>query len=512
MKRIAALLLCVAMTAGVFSGCGEKDDPYVPTGNALFQEDETEPTEAAVTKDQITVPYYPDRSLNPFQCTDHTNRAILSLVYQGLFALDQDYQSWPILCESYQVSWDMKTYTFTLAQATFSDGTAVTAEDVKASLKAAKKSDAYQGRFTHVDEISVTEDGKVEIRMEVPCESLTALLDVPIVKASEVEAQQPLGTGPYILKAGEQPMLVRRTDWWCNAGVPVTASSIQLTQAGTPSQLRDAFEFSNLSMVSTDPGSDSYADFHSDYELWESENGIFLYLGCNENSDVFSEDDLRQSLIWSIDREAIISEIYRGFATAAVLPASPNSPYYSASLANRYDYDPMYLAQAVEDHREVAENEVTLLVNGDDGVRLRVANRIAQNLKTCGLKVTVLEQSGKDYIKALEEGEYDLYLGQTRLSPNMDLTAFFAEDGSLSVGGMADPVLYALCLDALANIGNYYNLHQRILEDGQLCPILFRSYAVYTQRGTFRNLTPSRDNLFFYHLGRTCEEALIEEE
>lgn len=512
MKRAAALLLCAAMTAGVLSGCAREDEPFVPTGGALYEQWQEETTEPEVTDEKITIPYYPDRSLNPFQCTDHTNRTLLSLLYQGLFAVDQDYRSWPILCESYQVSWDMKTYTFTLANASFSDGTAVTAEDVKESLKKAGKSDAYRGRFSHVDEISVTEDGKVKISLEIPCENLMALLDVPIVKASEVELDQPLGTGPYVFQAGEKPSLQRRTDWWCNAGVPATVSEIHLMTGGTPAQLRDAFEFSGLSMVSTDPGSDTYADFHSDYELWESENGIFLYLACSENSDVFSNDDLRQSLIWSVDRETIVNDVYRGFATATVLPASPNSPCYSTALANRYRYDPMYLAQAVEDNRETAENEVTLLVNSEDGIRLRVANMVANNLQTCGLKVTLLELSGKAYTTALKAGEYDLYLGQTRLSPNMDLTAFFAEDGNLSVGGLSDPVLYALCLDALANSGNYYNLHQRILEDGILCPILFRSYAIYTQRGTFRNLTPSRDNLFFYHLGRTCEEALVDEE
>ena len=512
MKRITALMLCATLTAGLLGGCGVKEDPYVPTGNGLYSEEATAPTQEAVTKDQIIIPYDPDGSMNPFECTDHTNRAVLSLIYQGLFVQDQDHQTWPILCESYRVSWDLKTYHFTLAKASFSDGTPVKPEDVKKSLEAAKKSPAYQGRFTHVDDISVTEDGEVQIKLKVPCESLITLLDVPIVKASQVEAAQPLGTGPYVFQPGTPAALERRIDWWCTAGVPVTAGRIVLMEAGTPSELRDAFEFSGLSLVSTDPGSDSYADFHSDYELWESENGIFLYLGCNEESPVFSNQDLRQSLTRSIDREGIVNDIYRGFATATVLPASPSSPYYSTALAKEYSYSSMYLAQAVEDNREAAENVVTLLVNGDDGIRLRVAHRIARDLQTCGLKVTVQSLPTKEYTKALKEGAYDLYLGQTRLSANMDLTAFFAKDGSLNVGGMADPVLYALCLDALANIGNYYDLHQRILEDGRLCPILFRSYAVYTQRGTFRDLNPSRDHLFFYHLGRTSEEALVTEE
>ena len=507
MKRIFALLLSLTLLCG----CGSNgDDPYQPTGNALYQEEATVPNQTEVTKEQILIPYYPKRSMNPYECTDFTNKTVLSLLYQGLFAIDQDHQAWPILCQSYQVSWDLKTYTFTLAEATFSDGSALTANDVVASLKEAKKNSVYKGRFQQVDKISEV-DGKVEIKLEVPCESLPVLLDVPIVKASEVEAAMPLGTGPYVFQAGETPSLQRRSGWWCNGSVPVTAQEIRLMTAGTPSELRDAFEFSNLSLVTTDPGSDTYADFHSDYELWESENGIFLYLGCNQESEVLSKADLRRELLQAIDREGIISEFYRGFATAVTLPASPNSPAYQSALANQYPYEPMRLTQAVEEYRDTATKEAILLVNSEDSIRLRVANKIAQELNRCGMKMKVSGLPTKEYVKALEEGAFDLYLGQTRLSPNMDLSAFFASDGSLSVGGMSDPVTYSLCLDALANSGNYYNLYQKILEKGMLCPILFRSYAIYTQRGSFRGLIPARDNLFFYHLGITLEEALMTE-
>ena len=507
MKRISALLLCAAL---LLSGCGSgKGDPYVPTGDGLYQEDTATADQPQVTKEQLILPYYPKKSMNPYECTDPNNKALLSLMYQGLFAMDQDYETWPILCQSYQVSWDMKTYTFTLAAATFSDGDPVRAEDVVASLKAAKKGSVYKGRFANVDKITATDEGAVQIQLEVPCESLIQLLDVPIVKESQVEDDIPLGTGPYVYVSGEQPMLQRRSGWWCNGGVPVTAEKIKLPKAGTPSELRDAFEFSNLSMVTTDPGSDTYADFHSDYELWESENGIFLYLACNKESKVLNNADLRRELLQAIDREGIIAEYYRGFATSATLPASPQSPYYHSALANQYSYQPMRLTQAVEEYRDTATGEAILLVNSEDGIRLRVANRIAQDLNSCGMKVKVNALPTKDYVKALEEGEFDLYLGQTRLSSNMDLSAFFAPDGTLSFGGMSDPAIYSLCLDALANSGNYYNLYQEILEDGMLCPILFRSYAIYTRRGSFRGLTPARDNLFFYHLGRTMEDALI---
>ena len=38
-------------------------------------------------------------------------------------------------------------------------------------------------------------------------------------------------------------------------------------------------------------------------------------------------------------------------------------------------------------------------------------------------------------------------------------------------------------------------------------PILFCSYAVYAERGLLTNLQPSRDNVFYYTLGRTEADA-----
>ena len=94
----------------------------------------------------------------------------------------------------------------------------------------------------------------------------------------------------------------------------------------------------------------------------------------------------------------------------------------------------------------------------------------------------------------------------------MDLSAFYDSEGTLSFGGMSDTAIYALCLDALANAGNYYTLHQEVLEDGMLCPILFRSYAIFAQRGLFSDLNPARDSVFFYHMGKTLADVEITED
>ena len=55
-----------------------------------------------------------------------------------------------------------------------------------------------------------------------------------------------------------------------------------------------------------------------------------------------------------------------------------------------------------------------------------------------------------------------------------------------------------MSLEALANSGNYQSLHELVMDNGYLCPILFRSYALYARRGLLSGLAPARDHVFYY--------------
>ena len=116
------------------------------------------------TEDEIfSLAYFPEQGFNPYTCTSFNNRMLFSLIYQGLFAVDRDYNAVPILCKSFTVTDDLKTYTFRLESATFSDGSYLTAEDVVASLEAAKASDMYVGRFDRITEVVAVGERSVRI-------------------------------------------------------------------------------------------------------------------------------------------------------------------------------------------------------------------------------------------------------------------------------------------------------------------------------------------------------------
>ena len=510
MRKIA-LLLALAL---LLTGCASQK-AYIPTGDGLA--DVTRPTEAPteppvtapgglnVTDQGFTLAYFPEAGFNPYDCLNINNRMLFSLLYQSLFITDSQGRVEPQLCKSFTISEDLTTYIFTLERATFPDGTELTAMDVVESLKAAEDSDYYEGRFTYIGGISEVEGNRVKITTKVPMENLPLLLDIPIVKYGQSDSRTPQGTGPYILEDSAEGMLLRRRDnWWCEAQVPLTARTVKLMVGEDQTQIRDAFEFGSLGISTADPGAASYAAYRCDYELWDAETGIFLYIGCNIKSKVFSRSQVRVALSYAIDRSGLLSSCYNGFGNAVTLPASPNSGFYDQTLARQVSYDPEVFRQALTEANMVGKT-VKLLVNKDDSVRLQAARKVAQMLTDCGLNVELLECNYTDYRAVLRDGTFDLYLGQTKLSPNMDLTAFFKEDGSLSWGGMANATCLDMCQEALENSGNYYNLHQMVLRNGQLIPVLFRSYAVYADRGVGTGMEPSRDNVFYYSMGKQLE-------
>ncbi len=516
MKKLIVLLLCMTLSAGLFVGCAEEEDTVrVPTGDGIAAADETEATVPDSTEakqtDQIVMAYYPELGMNPFSCTDYTNRAVFPLIYQSLFVTDMQNNTAPLLCESYVVSADMKNYTFyIMPDARFADGELVEGADVTASLLAAMSSGYYAGRFSHVKSISNTRDGAVLVQLDTAYENLPLLLDIPIVKKEQVNDSAPVGSGPYTLRmTADSAALYRNENWWCAAQLPIDQQIIPLSSAEDTVDIRDQFEFFDVSLVLADPCSAFYAEYRCDYELWDCESGVFVYLGCNTEEGVFANKEIRSALTYAIDRDLLAEEYYNGFGQPTVLPAPPQSPYYDTILASAYSYQNSRFSQAVIQNGE-KDSTVTLLVNSDDTLRVQAARAIGEMLTACGLKVKLKEETSDDYYQALRMKEYDLYMGQTRLSPNLDLTEFFHPDGKLSFGPMNEASIYTYCLMALENSGNYTDLYEMILNDGRLCPLLFRNYAVYASRGMLEDLEPARDNLFYYDLGRTMDDAQLD--
>ena len=130
MRKWTAFALILSLLLGCLPGCAsEEEEVYVPTGDAIvldgqepddFVEEEEEPQ-------KVTLAYNPDRSLNPLIGYSQNNRVLFSLMYQGLFTVNSNFEAVPILCSAFQVAPSNMIYTcYVDPNATFSDGSKVT--------------------------------------------------------------------------------------------------------------------------------------------------------------------------------------------------------------------------------------------------------------------------------------------------------------------------------------------------------------------------------------------------
>lgn len=125
--------------------------------------------------------------------------------------------------------------------------------------------------------------------------------------------------------------------------------------------------------------------------------------------------------------------------------------------------------------------------------RVQTAQRVVDALNSRGFKLTLQTLDEAEYRSALQNGNFDLYFGEVRLSANFDLTPFFSIYGSLNFGGLSDSTMLNLCELALTNNGNAYSLHKRVCERGYITPVLFKVDALYTTRGMVADPTQYLD-------------------
>lgn len=510
MKKILALLLAVSMFL-LTAGCGVG----TPDAQGGIQEgdiisDAIDTTE----KSEVTtfgLSYSPTFGLNPYACTDLANRTIISLLYESLFTVTSNFAVEPVLCDTYKVSEDQMNYTITLLDGVcFADGSPLTAHDVVASYDAARDSAVYGTRMMYIYSVTALDNQTVQFQLGIPYENLPLILDVPIVSAATVESATPMGTGPYYTSVSETATeLLPNPHWWQEYSAAVTVESITLVETESPAEIRDDFEYGTTGVVCTDPNSSAYADYHCDYELWNCSTTIMDFIGFNAYYGMFQDSNLRAAFTYIVNRDAIATDVYEGYAEPAVLPCNPLSPLYDHELAAEYDYDPAKF-KAVASTFEGLGTARFLVCSSDPG-RVAAAQVIADTAAEYGLELEIDARPSNEFVYMVYQGNYDLYYGQVRLAPNFDLSNFF-NGNSLSNGGIEHLTSVDLCKAALENSGNYYSLYESVLENGSLCPVLFKSYAVYATRGIITNMIPAVDNVFHTSHGRPITDAILVQE
>lgn len=492
MKQALRNLFCLLLPVLLLTGCWQEEPPEDTSLIDAGQELPEEPPPSPLLPERFSLPYAPDQSLDPLTCPDGMQQTVGSLLYEGLFRLGPGLEPEPVLCESFTYDPERYAYVFTLRGGVlFSDGSPLTARDVRNTLEQARSSPRYGARLSQVASVTAGE-GAVTVTLSRPNTALPALLDIPIAKEGG-----PLGTGPYLLaRDGDGAYLAANPSWWRGGGQPV--ERIDLVEASGRDAMLYRFSSHEVQLITADLTGAEPVTFTGSVSQWDTDTTVMQYVGINTAAAPLDDAALRQALGECLNREHIVSGFLSGHGRAAQFAVSPLSELYPEDLEVRFSADAP--AQAIGRIGYTAERTLTLLVNGENGFKTSVAEYLAQALTAAGVPVEVRVLPFEEYAAALEAGDFDLYYGEVRLTADWDLSPLLRSGGALNYGGWADEQTEALLSAyqaasdrkaAMAELCAYLRRQSPIL------PVCFKSAAVLTQAGVVEGLAPTAAEPFY---------------
>ena len=486
MKKLICIFACIALIVGVFSGC--KKDVSDDTTITEIAEESTTQKQPAERK--VTLGYYKGKSFNPYKTTSPTNRNLMTLVYDGLFLPADGYVVEPLIGLSFTNNDKMFTVTLD-PEAMFCDGTLIDPSDVVYSFNLAKESDHYKTRLQNFSSAAAGV-GSVTFTLANPDVFAENCLTFPIVKHGTGDNDIPTGSGRYTLskKSGnyyltaneystrQEEMATQRISL-----VPITsdAGELYLLQTG------------DLTYFFDDLSDGEYTKIRDNSSRVSLNN--LIYLGINSNSKYLKNKKIKEAICYAINKTSIADSAYSGIATISDVPFNPDWESLGTLSTSFYDQNAIKAGELLDEAGYVfaytqnqyrSKNfdyiELTLLVNSENEPRVKIADMVSDYLEDVGIKVTLKSISYEEYISALSRGEYDLYIGEIKLSPNMSLSPFFSENGSASYGIKKDGAAAKAHSDFTSGKIDISTFLQVFSIEKPFIPLLFREGMAYYSR------------------------------
>lgn len=528
-NRLLALMLCAALMLSA-AGC-KKDKSDSDSNDSLLNID---PNSSDVTvkaqDDLFTLGYDANETMHPLRTTSSANALVDCLVYEFAVEVDQDFQPVPNLILDWKsdngISWFFTVDT----TVTFHDGTTLTAGDVSYSINQARNSSTYGPRLNKVWGVSALNDETVMITLSDTNYMFPRLLNIPVVKNDGADGL-PTGSGPYIFSEDLSQLTLYQN--YRNAEeMPIDV--IYLHENGDREQIISDYSTSLIDLVVNDPTGLSRLGYGSNNEVRYFPTTNMQFIGMNTLAEFTCYQTYRYAMNFAIDRDYIADNILNGSAVTATIPILPENSLYNADLAARYNFDlnnarRLFSDAGVRDYDEDgmleyqlpggnAEIDLDFIVCSDNTDKVKAAQRIAADLESIGIGVTVRQLTWVEYVYCITNGEYDMFYGEVKLPADFNLTDLITTNGVKNFFGINDPNYYEYVHSFLSAQTDEERhaacdyMCQYIADGAVIVPICFEKQQVLTHRDVVSGIEATQYNVFYNLKNWTINTSIAKEE
>lgn len=439
MKKVIAFLI---VTALILTLCGCNKNSAAPNN----EPSDNNSSETAEYKNSITLLCSKADTFNPYTAKTEVNRQLCKLLYEPLVKTDDNFKPYNSIAKSVKISKDICTVE--LKEVDFSDGTQLTADDVVYSYNLAKKSKtSYKNKLYLVESVSAKDSNTVVFTLKKQDRYFANVLDFPIIKSGsdkKVDSDSvkfpPIGAGRYKLNEDNTELTVNEHYFSKKSSI----KKINLINSPDMESITHYIEIGATDIYFSDI-SNGVIPRMSGTKTNINLNDL-VYIGVNHANKKLALENLRQAISSGIDRSEITKNAY--FNNALSCTGFFN-PLWEETKSLQNIQITANSQISVENLEEIGYNSLdsdgvrrngnsylsfSLLVNKENSARVAAAKLIATQLKKQGIKITVVKVSFKEYKRRLKNGEFDLYLGEVKITENMDFSQLAISGGSAAYG------------------------------------------------------------------------------
>ncbi len=369
----------------------------------------------------------PPGTLDPAFIGDASDVQLLLQLYAGLTRIDEDGSVYASLAERWTVSQDGRTYTFRLRDdLRFSDGTPLTAEDVRRSwlrildpetralapdvltiISGAAEWRAGTGTRDGVG-VEAVDERTLTVQLRHPASFFPALIATPaafvVPPAADASSDWQsvaafVGSGPYRIDGMDGTNLILIANPEYVAGPPLIGRVEWLAEVSTSAP--EAFAADEVDLVNVFPGDASWIAYDASLGpyLHPAAALSVQYFGFDTTRPPFDDVRVRRAFLLALDRPRLV-ELSAGVAASAATSLVPPA-LWPDGIPEDEPSDPDQARQLLRDAgyaSGAALGEITVNANG-----LNVAPAVATWREELGVDIAIESMDWPDYLRTLPQ-------------------------------------------------------------------------------------------------------------
>ncbi len=473
------------------------------------------------------------KSLDPQFANDPSSNTVIKNLYSGLVSTDENGNIVCCNAQSYTVSPDQLTYTFTLRQDNYwffdkndndeideNEYFPVTADDYVFALQRVldpKMQSPYASNFMCIQNgssiingktdplnagISAIDDFTLEITLDYPSAEFLGMLSTAAAFPCNreffdstkgrygLDDTSVMSNGPFYVRqwffdpyGSHNILYMRRNEINANETFQILPSYVSFTIQESDSDIRELFKDGKIECFST-----LYNSYNKNKYSVKSSPAITLGLVFNPDDKIFSNNNLRKALAYSIDRNMLSSQIGDDSQIAAgIIPPAvklAGRSYRELSADSQFGvYDineAQKCLQAAKKELNIGSVEsVKILVNAEtaDSGDLHLLSQSWQD--TLGIYIGIEDVTAEEFDRRIAEGDYTIALYPLKgdLCSGLSVIGQFEKNDCLkeAAGKALFTEAILKCGDISSLVEEYTNAEKTIIGGFGFIPIFYKN-------------------------------------